>query len=271
MQSTSHLFDEAIRLTPGDDGLWIGQTHPAYANVVGPFGGITAATLLNAAMTHPARLGDPVALTVNYAGPVADGAFSIEAIPMRTNRSTQHWSITLRQADAVVTTASAVFALRRETWRATEASSPQAPAAAAVPVVQTGAISAWTKNYEMRFVTGDLRVIGGTEEQRDSVSTLWIRDAPPRPLDFLSLASICDAFFPRIMVRRPKRVPFGTVSITTYFHVDSERIQAEGDKPVLATARATHFGLGFHDQSAQVWSESGHLLATSHQIVYFKE
>jgi hypothetical protein len=64
--------------------------------MVGPFGGIIAATMLNAALTHPSRLGDPVALTVNYAGPIADGG-PHRRVAMRTNRSTQHWSITMMQ------------------------------------------------------------------------------------------------------------------------------------------------------------------------------
>jgi hypothetical protein len=40
---------------------------------------------------------------------------------------------------------------------------------------------------------------------------------------------------------------------------------------VLGVARASHFGKGYHDQVAEIWSRDGLLLATSHQIVYFKE
>jgi hypothetical protein len=73
------------------------------------------------------------------------------------------------------------------------------------------------------------------------------------------------------MIRRPRWVPAGTVSLTTYFHADAKQLAAEGERPVLGTARASHFGLGYHDQSAEIWSEGGALLATSHQIVYYKE
>jgi acyl-CoA thioesterase len=268
---SAHPFDQATTLEHSNDGVLLGRTHPAYANMVGPFGGITAATMLNAALTHPARLGDPVALTVNYAGPVADGQFHIDVKPVRTNRSSQHWSIVLTQNGEVVTTATAVFALRRQTWTSTEIGSPQVPRFSDIPRGSTGAIAAWTRNYDMRFLRGNLLDSARPEEERDSVSILWIRDEPPRPLDFASLAAMCDAFFPRIMVRRPKRVPFGTVSITIYFHADSEQILAQGTNPLLGTAKASHFGSGFHDQSAEVWSETGHLLATSHQVAYFKE
>ena len=76
--------------------------------------------MLRAVLLHPAGLGEPIALTVNFAAAVSDGAFSITATPVRTNRSTQHWNVVLTQAgdsgaDAVAATASAVTALRRPT------------------------------------------------------------------------------------------------------------------------------------------------------------
>ena len=123
----THPLDLAVQLASGADGSLAGSTHPAYGNMIGPFGGVIAATLLNAAMTHPARIGEPLALTVNYTAPAAQGTFNVDAIPVRTNRSTQHWTITLVQGGEVVITATAVFAKRRDTWSATEAGFPEVP------------------------------------------------------------------------------------------------------------------------------------------------
>ena len=36
-------------------------------------------------------------------------------------------------------------------------------------------------------------------------------------------------------------------------------------------AQAQEFRNGFFDQTAQVWNQAGVMLATSHQVVYFKE
>ena len=66
-----HPLDAAVALTREKEGLWRGATSPAYANMVGPFGGTTGAVLLNAALQHPARLGAPIALTVNFASALA--------------------------------------------------------------------------------------------------------------------------------------------------------------------------------------------------------
>jgi acyl-CoA thioesterase len=265
-----HDFDTAIALTPSGDDRFHGATSPAYANMVGPFGGTTGAVLLNAALQHPARLGDPIALTVNFASAVADGAFEIEARAVRTNRSTQHWMITLTQADGVAATATAVFATRRETWSAPEAVMP-----ADVPRPQTlaplgRAPLPWVERYDMRFVRGGMPAEFDAQEQPDSNSVLWVRDEPPRPLDFASLAAICDSFFPRIFVRRRQRTPIGTVSLTTFFHADPAMLAAQGDRPVLGCARALNFRNGYFDQSAEVWSDAGALLASTHQIVYYR-
>ena len=53
-------FDAAVALQPQPDGSFLGHTSAAYGNMVGPFGGVTAAQALNAVLRHPKRLGHPV-------------------------------------------------------------------------------------------------------------------------------------------------------------------------------------------------------------------
>jgi acyl-coenzyme A thioesterase PaaI-like protein len=202
---------------------------------------------------------------------VAEGEFLVEAVPVRTNRSTQHWSITLTQGGEVSTTASAVFAMRRETWTATDVGFPEVPPPAEVSRLATERLTPWFRNYDIRLIRGRPIDTSRSAEELDSLTQFWIRDEPARPLDFTSLAAICDAFFPRIFVRRPLWVAAGTVSLTTYFHADEALLAAQGERPVLGQARASHFGRGYHDQSAEIWSDAGALLATSHQVVYYKE
>jgi hypothetical protein len=48
-------------------------------------------------------------------------------------------------------------------------------------------------------------------------------------------------------------------------------LAVQGDRPVLGTARALNFRNGYFDQSAEVWSAGRQLLASTHQIVYFRE
>lgn len=268
----AHVFDDAIRLAARDAHRFDGTTHAAYANMVGPFGGITCAVLLNAVLAHPERQGDPIAQTVNFAGPIADGAFQIEARPARTNRSTQHWTLELRQGEAVCATGSVVLAVRRDTWSAPEAAPPQdMPPAASLPRAPDRGAVAWVRCYDLRFAPGEAPFKLDGTERAHSYNRLWIRDEPPRPLDFCSLAAIADNFFPRIFVRRQRVAPVGTITLSTFFHADAALLAAQGDRHVLGTARALSFRNGYFDQSAEVWSDAGQLLASSHQMVYYRE
>ena len=55
-----------------------------------------------------------------------------------------------------------------------------------------------------------------------------------------------------------------------YPHANTEMLAARGKRPLVGLARASHFGLGYHPQSAEIRSNNGALVATCHQIVYFK-
>ena len=97
-----------------------------------------------------------------------------------------------------------------------------------------------------------------------------MRDNAQRPVDYPALAALGDIFYPRVFLRRGAIVPSGTISLTTYFHADQQQLDALGSDYVLGTARANRFCGGYFDQSAQLWTRDRALLATSHQIVYFK-
>ncbi len=270
-----HPFDEAIRLHRVAADRSTGESSEAYWNMVGPFGGVTAATALNAVLQHPRLLGEPISLTVNYAGPIAAGPFTVNVVPRRTNRSTQHWLIELMQTGAtgeeeVMLTATVVTAARRTTWSHDDATMPAVPPPQQLESSRLLSSMVWIDRYDMRFAQGAFPL--AWDGQGDaSLSQVWMRDEPPRPLDFCSLAAMADIFYPRVYLRRAHAVPAGTVSMTVYFHADGEALQQSGTQFLLGQAQAQAFRNGFFDHSAQLWNEAGVLLATTHQIVYFKE
>ncbi|WP_217972275.1 thioesterase family protein [Staphylococcus xylosus] len=265
-----HPFDLATQLTHQKPGVYSGHTSSAYGNMIGPFGGVIASTLLRAVLEHDEILGEPISLTINYAAPIQEAIFSIIAYPSRTNRSTQHWYIELKQNDKTVITGTAVTAKRRDTWSSTELSFPDVPPADEVTLTSLESAPPWAQNYDIRMIKGAPLAMNPTE-QPDSVTLQWIKDKPNRDLDFLSLASICDAFFPRIYVRRKAFVPIGTVSLTIYFHANSKTLKNNGSQPLLGHTRALKFFNGFFDQTGEIWSHDGDLLATTSQFVYYKE
>jgi len=270
LAKTQHLFDDATRVTAGDS-RWQGQTSDDYWAFVGPFGGATAATILRALIDHPQRSGDPLALTVNFCAPIAQGAFDLDVRLVKANRSTQHWSVELSQDGAEVATfATAVFAERRTSWSHQQAQFPQAkPFEQILPYPKVAA--SWVKQYDLRFVEGDPDFSGAARgSPLNAFSKLWIGDRLPRRIDMLSLMAMSDAFFGRVFHARGEMVPFGTVSLTTYFHADTEDLAAEDINRVLAVADAKIFHKSYGDQTGELWSPGGRLLATTHQIAYFK-
>jgi acyl-CoA thioesterase len=266
-----HSFDLAIGLDRVGPERLAGRTSPHYANLGGPFGGWTAAILLRAVLEDPRRQGAPVALTVNYCAAIADGAFEISCRERRTGKSTQHWSLEMTQGERVTATASVVCGARRPVWSHHPARPPAIAAPETLPMFDAGGRSTWVENYEFRFEKGAIEFgTRGAKELRGPESLLWMRDRPERPLDFLSLAALSDAFFIRAFVVRDQLVPVGTITLTTYFHADEAGLAAQGSDYLLGYATAHTFSGGFADQSAQLWGKNG-LLATSAQVVWYRE
>ena len=267
---SAHPLDQAIALEPLAENDWQGHTSPDYANFIGPYGGITAAQMLQAVMVHPRRLGDPVAFTINYAAALADGNFVARARPARTNRSTQHWIVELLQDGQAVATGTLMTAVRRPTWGLQEITMPQVPRPADLKVERARGVK-WIRNYERYYAEGDVPAEWNGQDVGLSRTQLWVRDRPPRPLDFPALAAIADNFFPRVWLRKAALVPMGTVTMTVYFHADAGVLQSTGAGFLLGQAQGQAFRDGYFDQTGQLWNEAGELLVTTHQLVYYKE
>jgi hypothetical protein len=274
MSPSPHPLDQATALAgaPGDERR-TGRTSDAYWTFIGPFGGASAATALRAVLEHPRREGDPLALTVNFCAPIARGEFAVRTRCVRANRSSQHWSVEFTQAagDEAVLTASVVTAARRPTWSHQRARAPALPAWDDLPAFDNAAALSWVAQYDFRFAEGLLATHDAIPDPPlDPRSVLWLKDAVPRPLDFVSLAAMSDAFFGRIFQVIGRIPPFGTVSMTTYFHADAAELAAHGTAPLAALADARVFHRSFCDQGAELFGNGGQLLATASQVAYFR-
>ena len=269
----SHPLDRATRLL-GDagDAVRRGHTSTDYWNFIGPFGGTSAATALRAVTEHPQRLGDPVAATVNFCAPIAEGGFDVHTRVVRTNRSSQHWSVEFMQGGGdPVLTAGIVTAVRRDSWTHRPALPPTLPDPATLAPFDANASLAWVGQYEMRFIEGGTILSDEIPDPPASArSSLWIRDARPRTLDGVSLMAMSDAFFGRIFQVQGRLPPFGTISMTTHFHASAEELAAHGSDWLAGWADARVFHRGFCDQTVELWGRAGALLATSTQMAYFR-
>lgn len=266
-----HPLDAATRLE-NSGGSFTGATSDAYWNFTGPFGGATAATLLKAAMDHPRRQHLPLAMTINYCAPVAKGAFDIHVAEKRTNRSTQHFSVELTQGADTIATATLVFAARPEGFAHVTGKMPDVKAPEAIEPLQNKAPLAWIERFEMRFASGFPAMRKDDSAPLGSPRTeVWMRDNPVRRMDFIGLMNMSDAFFARPFHVLGRLIQVGTVSMTTYFHCDESDLAGVGEDYLLGVADASIFTKGYADQSAWLWSRGGKLLATSQQMLYFRD
>jgi len=271
---TAHALDLATALD-GDHAApaRVARTSDAYWTFIGPFGGASAATALRAVLEHPERQGDPLALTVNFCAPIVRGEYAVHVRRTRGNRSSQHWSVEFTQGESAeaVLTASVVTAARRDSFSRQVASAPQMPGWESLAPLPRKVSLSWVDQYEFRFAEG-LFPPSETlpDPPRSPRSVLWLRDAEPRPLDFVSLAAMSDAFFGRIFQVLGRIPPFGTVSMTTYFHASADELRAHGTAPLAGVADASVFHRSFSDQSVELFGAGGQLLATAGQVAYFR-
>jgi len=254
-----HPFDRATRISRVEGKLQ-GVASADYFAFVGPFGGATAATLLRAIIEHPERAGDPLSVTVNFCAPVGSAPFELDARLLKATRSTQHWMVELVQDGGVAAFMTAVFAVRRPSWSHQTAAMPEAPPFDQIKPLPTSVIAPWAPQYGK----------ASNDHPASAYSRMWLSDTRPRRIDFLSLLSMSDTFFARIFHVLGAIVPIGTVSMTTVFHADSADLAAENTTMVLGAADANIFHKSFSDQTGQLWSPGGRLLATTSQVVYFK-
>lgn len=269
--TAAHPLDSAASLEPIGEGLFRGATSPAYWNMAGPFGGATAAIMLQAVLEHPQRRGRPIAQTVNFCAAIAEGAFEVSVRLVRDGRSTQHWQVEMLQDGVVVTSSSAVTGAERDTWAHQTAGPPKTPGADRTPALDTSGRGGWRARYEFRYALGEPFSAGtSAEAPLPGLAHVWTRDEPPRPLDYVSLAALADTTVVKVAQVRGDIPPVATVSLSTYLLADEAALKRQGPRSILCVSDVRTFKHGFNDQSAELWSDDGQLLAVSHQVVWFK-
>jgi acyl-CoA thioesterase len=269
--SAMHPLDAATALEKSGDHVR-GSTSDAYWNFTGPFGGATAATLLRAAIEHPKRQNLPLSMTINYCAPVAKGGFDLDVTEKRTNRSTQHFYVEMKQESGTIATATLVFAARPKDFSHLSTKMPQVSPPEEIESPKRKAPLAWIDRFDMRFASGFPVMRPKGDEPLGSARTeVWMRDEPVRKMDFTGLMNMSDAFFARPFHVLGKLITVGTVSMTTYFHCDEADLAEVGEDYLLGIADANVFEKGYSDQAAELWTRGGKLLATSHQILYFRD
>ncbi len=270
-----HEFDHSLKLEALAEGLFATQTSEPYWNSFGPFGGWTAALLLKTVTADPRAIGTPVSLSVNYIAGLKPGGFTVRNRLLKQNRTLAFWQSEMVQvvggdpaSETVVAQAHCVLALERETFAIADARMPAVarPTELGVAPARAGGMPRpnFLAQYDYRPISG--RLFASAETMN---SALWVRDAVPRALDCHSLAALADTAFPSIWLRREAPVRITTVTMTVYFRANGAELAAANDGYVLVDSRADAGKHGYYDQSSNLWSEAGILLAQTQQLAWF--
>jgi Thioesterase-like superfamily len=268
-----HALDASLKLEPLSEGRYRGDPPLAYWNMVGPYGGISAAIALKGVLDDPRCQGEPLSLTVNYCAPVRDCPYELVVENDRTSRTTQHWSIAMRQPDpnepqrtTTTVRALAVMGRRRDVWEAAVGGGPPAvPGPHGLRSRKGREGIRWFEHYDSRFVDSPMKTV-----DPDAPVVSWVRDHPPRPIDYPALAALADTFFPAIFAKRKAVMPIATVSMNVYFHATAGDLSAVGDRFLLGVSRSSVYRGGFFDCESQLWADE-RLIATTQQIVWYRE
>jgi acyl-CoA thioesterase len=261
---------EHAQLTRTGENTYAAETDRAYWNLIGPFGGWIAAVLLRAVLDDPRHIGDPLSISINFAGSMEEGAFAVRVREFRHNRSTTFWSSEIVQEQAGVEMlcafATIVTARRRETPEFVDAVPPVVkPPEDLVSFSSTGSTLKFLERLEMRYVSNPF-----STEDPTGPRISWTRIRDGGTLDFEDLTALCDSGLPHIFSRLKKRVPISSVTMNVFFHTTNDELARVGDDFVLSVAQMRIATRGFFDATTTMWTRSGVLLATTEQVIYFK-
>ena len=264
------------QLTRINDTTWRSPTESGYGAFIGAFGGWTCAAGVLAAteLVHSAAgdARDPLALTINFIGPVRDGLVAVEPVITASTKSTSHvsllaWSETATEvrSPAPAASMSMVFAKRREGDCINAVPMPAVAAPDSVPRARfSNDKVSWPSQYDQRMV------LGTPFQANPGLRTLtWTRYADLAVLNFARLAAMADASLPRIFFHYPAVSPISTVTMTVQFHCDAAELAAVGNDFVLIEATAQAARHGHFDQHVRIFDRGGQLFATSTQLVWF--
>ena len=269
-----HRFDQSLRIESLAANVWQSKGSALYWNVIGPYGGWIAAMLLHAVQSEPDARGDPLALQAQFIGPLAQAPFTVHTHCLRQNRSMAFWRSEIRQArepggeQKVCAQATVTLGTWRDTFTLADAVMPRVarPEDTALAATRPGRQPAFLAHYEMRPLSGAMFAGADTMD-----SLIWIRDAQPRPLDARALVALCDAPYPSLWIRLTEPVLMTTVVFNVFFRATPARMAAAGGAHLLADSSSAIGQAGYFDQSANLWSEDGALLAQTQQLAWFDE
>ncbi len=268
--------DTAVRRVEGgaDDGaqaagetLFAADIASGWRAGRGPHGGYLAAMLLRAltaAVDDPGRT--PRSLTIHYTRAPEPGPIEIRVAIERAGRSLSTLSARMVQGGRVTALALAAFSVPWEAPGANELPIPElAPPDAeriSTPKLFKGAPE-FTRHLVMQPRVGAIPFAGSGAPMRIGG---WIGLPEERPVDALSQALFCDAWFPPSFIALDSPAVSPTIDLTIHFRQSMSMCDCDPAALCLSVfdTRLLHDGL--FEEDGVIWAPDGTVLAQSRQL-----
>jgi len=270
---TDQTLEQALTLTPGDDGVLSAALHGDFSNgpvsmppeAGFPFGGLLAA-LSASAMREGLGITAPLrTLSVQFMAAARFGE-RLDFTPrlLRGGRSAAFAQVEARQGDRLTNHATATYGTDVAGQTMTPLILPPPPLASLDPAAQLHGpmVPRFSQHVEYRFDGGPhiLTAIEG----RAVTERIWMRTGDGRALDEIGLCYLLDAIYPPVWTALEKPVAMSTVDLRCDFLTDPTPETAP-DGWAFFEFRMLDFGGGWTVDEATAWGADGTPLAISRQ------
>jgi acyl-CoA thioesterase len=254
-------FDEATHVVFRAFGQYDTYIHPAWDGLGAPNGGILAAALLRAARRQLARPDlPPRTLSVHFPQAAVNGAAQINVEVLREGRSTALVCSELFQQQKLVCTALLTFSSARDEAMPIAATAPAVPPWQEVNTfdyVATPGTPPCFARIEPRPCLGQ-RPFSGTTE---ALTGGWMQlRSDTTDVDAERLVALSDMWWPAVHTAANGIVRTPTLELCHF------RTATAVKAPVLGRFNTTTLREGHFDETAQLWSQDGTLLAETRQL-----
>lgn len=266
----SVLQDDLFPLTNLGEGRWTTRAGAEWQNPNGPlWGGYAIGLCLSVVAVEPAASGEPLSITLTYLAGLATGEIDVRTRRLRQGGSVGVWEVQLRPAGADEVGVHAIV---------TMASRPATPPFSFVQMPDAAA----PESLPMQARPGGARHFGGRAFERrtaeifpiqpaaSSRSTAWVRPQLG-PWNKTMLGMLTDSSPPRAFYALGHTVMTTTLTLTVYLHATAAEVAAAGHDFLLVEYEGRVGGGGASDERSSYWRRDGKLLATSEQLIWYRE
>ena len=261
-------FSEAMEMEEREVGRLVAHFDRSWWVVNGPNGGVIAALMVRAA--QHCLTGDRCVrtITTHFVSAPKEGPVSIEVTVERQGKIAGFASLRMVQEDRLIATSLvAVAAVDQVPHQWEQRNFPKLPSLENCWLMQTTPPlvplhSRWDRRWGLGVpgVPDTSTIAGGYEAGG------WIRLSEPELYDEALLAAMSDAWVPAIMAHTDLAVHAPTLELTVQFRTDPRELDMSSDTYCAAVFRQLSGREGFIDETGEIWSPDGQLLALSRQL-----